>query len=87
MFMFYSDAGHGWLEVSASVLARVGMLPTAFSRYSYVDRKPAVPVYYLEEDCDASKFLAVWEAKNGKAQFTDATYQHDFFIRKLPRIC
>jgi hypothetical protein len=86
MFMFYADAAHGWLEVSASVLARVGMLPTAFSRFSYVDRKPAVPVYYLEEDCDAAKFLAVWESKNGKAEFTDAPYQQNSFIRSLPRI-
>ena len=87
MFIFYSDAGHGWLEVSSSTLVQVGMVPSQFSKYSYADRKGAVPVYYLEEDCDASKFLAVWEAKTGrKAEFHDAPYQVTSFIRSLDRI-
>ena len=49
---FYSDPGHGWLSVSRNVLEKY-IDPKEISVYSY-QRKNQV---FLEEDCDASKFL------------------------------
>ena len=49
---FYSDPGHGWLAVSRKTLEKY-VDPKEISIYSY-QRKDRV---FLEEDCDASKFL------------------------------
>ena len=50
---FYSDPGHGWLAVPLPLLARLGLLDQ-ISHYSYMRGMLA----HLEEDCDASLFLA-----------------------------
>ena len=50
---FYSDPGHGWLAVKMSLLERVGFDVNDFTAYSY--RKG--DTVYLEEDCDASRFM------------------------------
>lgn len=50
---FYSDPGHAWLSVSRKTLEKY-VDPKEISTYSY-QRKHQV---FLEEDCDASKFLA-----------------------------
>ena len=71
-FTFHSDAGHGWLEVSASELADVGASAKDFSRYSY--RKKFL--YFLEEDCDAPKFIGLFNAKYGTKP-TLNEYHHD----------
>jgi hypothetical protein len=48
-YTFYSDPGHAWLRVPLSeITAEMGI-----SAYSYRDNKYA----YLEEDCDAYKFI------------------------------
>ena len=56
---FWSDPGHGWLEVPTGLAGRL-VPPRYFSEYSY--RGPATrgpgSSYYLEEDCDAGIFLA-----------------------------
>jgi hypothetical protein len=81
-FKFYNDPGHGWIEVQASDLKALGLTPRDFSRYSYRRHN----TFYLEEDCDASKFVAVYETKYGcKPEFTDV-YQERTFIRALPPI-
>ncbi len=81
-YIFHTDPGHGWLQVTADDLKSVGLKPTDFSRYSYRDRKR----FFLEEDCDASKFVRTYEAKFGaKPQFTDQ-YSDRSFIRNLPSI-
>ena len=49
---FISDAGHGWLEVPRADIMASGVVP---SQYSYVDM--AKDLVYLEEDCDAPKFI------------------------------
>lgn len=86
VFTFHADAAHGWLEVSTSDLAQLGFIPASFSKYSYADRKGALPVYYLEEDADASKFVLAWEAKHKAKIQTKEKYQHTSFIRHLGRI-
>lgn len=60
-FHFYADAGHGWLMVTESDMADVGLTVEDFSRYSYVNG----PRYYLEEDADASLFIEAYRATNG----------------------
>lgn len=83
MFTFYTDPGHGWLEVSAADLRGVNLSAASFSRFSY--RKGA-DLYYLEEDCDAGKFLAAWEAKHNRKPDIRDVHQEHTFIRNLPRI-
>ncbi len=57
-YKFFTDAGHGWLQVSHSELSELG-LTDKISPYSYRDRNFA----YLEEDCDAVIFADAksWE--------------------------
>lgn len=46
---FFEDAAHGWLEVPKALCEKFKIKPSQFS-YENDD------MYYLEEDCDASKF-------------------------------
>jgi len=57
VYTFYQDPGHGWIDVSAEEVKRLGIAGQV-SRYSYAhgDR------VYLEEDCDAALFM---DAKKG----------------------
>ena len=50
---FYSDSGHGWLEVPTLDVIKSGIIP---SKYSYVDA--ANGRTYLEEDCDMAAYMA-----------------------------
>jgi hypothetical protein len=62
-FTFHYDGGHGWLEVSWTEFRVLGLNPTDFSRYSYRKHN----TFFLEEDCDAPKFINVYKARNGVA--------------------
>ncbi len=77
---FYSDPGHGWLEVPMHEMRQAGLNPTDFSRYSYRKRN----VFYLEEDCDAPKFIGAAKAKGLAVSFVENNA--GAFIRDLPRI-
>ncbi len=81
-FTFHTDPGHGWLEVTLADMLAVGLEPHSFSRYSY--RKG--PLFFLEEDCDASKFVAAYERVYGcKPEFCDS-YKERTPIRNFPSI-
>lgn len=60
-FKFHSDPGHGWLAVKRQLLIDLGILNT-ISHCSFQKGK----TIYLEEDCDAPKFLAAYKAKVGE---------------------
>ena len=60
-FKYYQDPGHGWIAVSIKVLETLGLVPTDFSGYSYIKGGTT----YLEEDCDAEKFMKAWMDKFG----------------------
>lgn len=60
-YTFIADPGHGWLEIDWTDLKNVGLNPSDFSRYSYRKRNK----FYLEEDCDAPKFLEAYKTKYG----------------------
>jgi hypothetical protein len=57
-YNFYSDPGHGWLEVSIEELELLGILDQ-ISPYSYSKAGKA----YLEEDCDMALFMNAIEAR------------------------
>jgi hypothetical protein len=78
---FYSDPGHGWLEVPWTVLKDLSLNPQDFSRCSYRRRN----TFYLEEDCDASKFIAAYKAKHGSAP-AFVENNNGAFIRNLDPI-
>lgn len=61
-FHFYADPGHGWLAVTRDDLEAANLSADYFSQCSYINGE----VIYLEEDCDASLFLAAYEAFNGR---------------------
>lgn len=56
--VMHSDPGHAWLAVKLDEIKMLG-IQTDISSYSYVKGKTA----YLEEDCDAGKFISAMQAK------------------------
>jgi hypothetical protein len=54
-YNFYTDSGHGWLEVDLQELINLG-IASAISSYSYIKRSVDGTKVYLEEDCDVAKF-------------------------------
>ena len=82
-FTFYNDPAHGWLEVTFHEMRRSGLEPRDFSTCSYRQRN----TFYLEEDCDAPKFIAAWQEKTGEhADYIDTHEDGRSFIRDLPTI-
>lgn len=82
-FVFHSDPGHAWLEVSVQKLWSVGLRPQDFSVYSYRrgDR------CFLEEDCDAPLFLETYRKVFGeRPMFKEVNMDRQHWIRDLPSI-
>tara|TARA_R110000868_G_scaffold250715_3_gene507476 strand:+ start:1664 stop:1963 length:300 start_codon:yes stop_codon:yes gene_type:complete len=82
VFKFYSDAGHGWLAVNLKDLDVLGIDKTQFTEYSY-QRGQTV---YLEEDCDAYKFVKLWEHLTGDKPKYLEKYTERSPIRSYDRI-
>ena len=81
-FTFYSDPGHGWLEVDKKDLIELSLEDkiSSFSYQSALENK-----VYLEEDCDATLFWKSYEAKYKTAMKHREIYIEDnIFIRRLP---
>lgn len=76
---YINDPGHGWLEVSWTDLKSLGLNPSDFSTYSYRNGN----TFYLEEDCDAAKFLKAYEAKHGTTPDIVDVYQDPCSIRDM----
>ena len=82
-FTIYTDNAHGWLAVTFADLADVNLSPLDFSRFSYHRGE----TLYLEEDCDASKFLAAYQAKHGGMPIIRESYsQSRSRIRSYARV-
>lgn len=80
-YFFYTDPGHGWLEVPRELLHDLGIADRV-SEYSY-QRGDSV---YLEEDCDY--FLFYQAMKDAKQEYKTATVNEphaDSFVRSLLR--
>jgi hypothetical protein len=61
-YIYHTDAGHGWLEVSRAIIASIGMKPEDFSGYSYCDGASL----FLEEDGDMTRFLTAYQKVFGQ---------------------
>tara|TARA_Y100001973_G_scaffold31542_1_gene47549 strand:+ start:118 stop:438 length:321 start_codon:yes stop_codon:yes gene_type:complete len=59
-FSFHHDGGHGWLQVPEQSLKDLG-IEHFVSRRSYLKDEQV----YLEQDMDASLFIAAWKAEKG----------------------
>jgi hypothetical protein len=80
-FHYFSDPSHGWLRVTEDDLKELGLNRGQFSPYSYCDG----PRVYLEEDLDASLFLAAYEAKHGKRpEIIERRENAASLVRNLP---
>lgn len=83
-FNFHTDPGHGWVEVPLNLLDSV-IEREKISGYSYKDESYA----YLEEDCDAARFINAFEAAHGTTPpcvFTTVHTNGESFVRSLPSI-
>lgn len=83
MYIFHMDPGHGWLEVAADELKRLN-ISDQISSYSYMkDGK-----VYLEEDCDATKFVdakhAIGEKVWWKEKYADHTPIRNYASYRAP---
>ena len=77
---FHYDCAHGWIEVSLKQILSTGLMAKDFSIYSYRDGSK----FYLEEDCDAPKFLHYYKI-NHEVEFNHINYNSDCWIRDLER--
>lgn len=78
MYNFYTDPGHGWLQVSKEELATLG-IADKISGYSYQELNTA----YLEEDCDVSTFFKAKGWTKWPETEIKNIYQERTFIRGL----
>ncbi len=83
-YIFHTDPGHGWLEVPFAMVYALG-IGHEVSRYSYMTRD--CQTFYLEEDCDAYRFIRAYEAKFGaKPEVVRGSYANGHsFVRNLSR--
>jgi hypothetical protein len=79
-FNFYTDPGHGWLEVPKHLLVEL-RIQWDISSHSYMKDHLA----YLEEDLDASIFSRAYESKHGVRPSIDEVYQEVTPIRNYER--
>jgi len=82
-FTFHSDPSHGWLQVTNRDVIAAGLHPRDFSVYSYAAGRGPDATYYLEEDCDAPKFVAAWKDKVGAIRFDEKHSDNPSFVRGL----
>ena len=88
-FVFYMDPGHGWLAVPLHALSNIGLGAVDFTQCSHIGRGGTV--LYLEEDCDAPKFIAAFRDQYGyepritERYIDDTEMDGECFIRRLPR--
>lgn len=61
-YKFHTDPGHGWLEVPFAMVYLLG-IGHKLTRYSYMKRD--CQTFYLEEDCDAGRFIRAYAEKFG----------------------
>ncbi len=79
---WYHDPAHGWLGVPVRMLLESGVA-NEISTCSYLSRKTRVA--YLEEDCDASKFLkAIGMSFKEAAEIPATRYDGHCFVRQMP---
>ena len=64
VFHWYIDPSHSWLKVPLDMLLKLG-IHKEISHCSYISlHKHKKPSAYLEEDCDAFKFMSAYHSFN-----------------------
>ena len=79
-FTMHTDPGHGWLEVPRGLLDTLGIAGD-ISAYSYINGATA----YLEEDCDASRFVEAMKAAGQEFEIRGHHIDREHWIRNLQR--
>lgn len=80
-YNYYTDPGHGWLEVGIDELLVLG-IADKISSYSYIKGGKA----YLEEDCDMALFMDTMEAKGVEVKLAHINEpRNDSIIRSYRR--
>jgi hypothetical protein len=81
-FTFFVDPSHAWLQVSVSKLRELAeeILPE-ISPYSYMDIEKGM--VYLEEDCDALRFVKAITGKGYKWDYREEISEERSFVRNL----
>lgn len=79
-FTFHTDEGHGWMEVSLSMVKDLG-LQTEISSFSYINGQTV----YLEEDFDALQFIRAFKLKHGYQPEFEEKFTTFSFVRNFPR--
>ena len=83
-FQFHCDPGHAWLEVSIAQLCMVGLERRDFSTCSYVGHDGSM---FLEEDCDAGKFINAYADKYGRDElhFKEVMHKNNAPCRSMSK--
>jgi hypothetical protein len=81
-FTLHTDNGHGWLRVTIAEITMLRFHINDFSRYSYRKNDDL----FLEEDCDAGKFLNAFQAMYGEPHINVENYNGSSPIRRYRRI-
>jgi len=76
---FHADPAHGWLEVPATDIHALHIIPT---HYSYIHGDKV----FLEEDCDANEYLARAKDAGWVINITEKYTDRDSVIRTYDRI-
>ena len=79
---FHNDPAHGWLQVPGALMRELGVGRT-ISLYSY--RHPFEDSVYLEEDCDAGRFMDAAKAAGYDITFDEIYVEGEHEIRGYPR--
>ena len=80
-YNFFTDPGHGWLEVPLAEIVNLGIRKD-ISHYSFLNGSTA----YLEEDCDAGRFIEAYKAKYGETPaIAEIHTNYDSHVRNYRR--
>jgi hypothetical protein len=71
IYVFHSDAGHGWIAVKRRELVELGIIDK-ISSCSYQKGKTV----YLEEDCDAGLFIQAMNDKGTPFQYRESYVEY-----------
>lgn len=73
----HTDPGHGWLQVPVSLVREAGIKVTGYSYYCNKTEN-----VFLEEDCDAPKFIRYLTENKIEHTIKDS-YEENSFVRNL----
>jgi hypothetical protein len=81
-FYYYTDPGHGWLEVPRDLLHELNIADD-ISHFSY----QRLNKVFLEEDCDLAIFTRAMGAAGREFKTADIHTDGESFVRFLPSYC